>query len=68
MATMPLPSTTPTVSLKKFRKQICPHCGRKDIHRCRSRGVIERHVVRAFSFYPHWCADCDRRFYLRLLS
>jgi hypothetical protein len=44
MATMPLPSTTPTVSLKKFRKQICPHCGSKDIQRCRARGVIERHV------------------------
>jgi GH25 family lysozyme M1 (1,4-beta-N-acetylmuramidase) len=68
MATMPLPSATPTVSLKKFRKQICPHCGSKGIHRCRLANVIERQVVRAFSFYPHWCADYCRRFHLRLLS
>jgi GH25 family lysozyme M1 (1,4-beta-N-acetylmuramidase) len=68
MATMPLPPPTPTVSLKKFREQICPHCGSKDIHRYRARDIIERHVVRAFSFYPHWCADYDRRFCLRLLS
>jgi hypothetical protein len=68
MATMPLPSTTPSMSAKKFRGQICPHCRSKDIHRCRVRGIIERHVVRAFHFFPHWCADCDRRFYLRSLS
>jgi len=68
MATMPIPSATPSMSAKQFRKQICPHCGSKDIHRCRARGIIERHVVRALNFFPHWCADCDRRFYLHLLS
>jgi predicted RNA-binding Zn-ribbon protein involved in translation (DUF1610 family) len=68
MATMPIPSATPSMSANQFRRRICPHCGGKDIHRCRARGIIERHVVRAFLFFPHWCADCDRRFYLRLVS
>jgi hypothetical protein len=68
MATMPIPSATPSMSANQFRRRICPHCGGKDIHRCRARGIIERHVVRAFRFFPHWCADCDRRFYLRLVS
>lgn len=68
MATMPLPSTTPSMSANKFRRQNCPHCGSKDIHRCRARGIIERHIVRAFHFFPHWRADCDRRFYLRSFS
>lgn len=48
MATMPIPSASPSMSAKQFRRQICPHCGSKDIHRCRARGIIERHVVRAF--------------------
>ena len=32
MATMPLTSTTPSMSANKFRRQICPYCGSKDIH------------------------------------
>jgi hypothetical protein len=52
MTTMPLPSTTPPMSANKFRRQTCPPCGSKDIHRCRGRGIIERHVVVcAFHFF-----------------
>jgi hypothetical protein len=57
MAAMPIPSTRTSMTAKQFRRRNCPHCGSKDIHPCRVRGVIERHVVRALRFFPHWCAD-----------
>ena len=46
--------------------RVCPHCGSQEIHRSHARGIIERHIVRAFRFYPHRCEACDRRFYLQL--
>lgn len=50
---------------RRSKHHACPHCQSDQIYRQRARGIIERHVVRAFRFYPFWCAGCDRRFYLR---
>jgi DNA-directed RNA polymerase subunit RPC12/RpoP len=45
--------------------RICTYCGSDEIYRQRPRGLIERHVFKAFHFTPYWCAACDKRFYLR---
>lgn len=65
MATMPV---SPSTGLNAFKrhKRFCTHCGSDEIYRQRPRGLIERHVARAFQFVPYWCAACDRRCYLRL--
>jgi hypothetical protein len=55
-----------TVPAFTARKRACTHCGSDEIYRQRPRGLIERHVARAFQFLPYWCASCDRRCYLRL--
>lgn len=69
MATNSLPtSSTPSSKVRNFNRRICPHCGGREIYRCRARGIIERHVARAFRLFPHWCAECDQRFYVRLVS
>ena len=39
-----------------------------EIYRQRPRGIVERHVYRVFNYAPYWCADCDSRFYLRVLK
>jgi hypothetical protein len=59
---------SPSASRNMFtnRKRACTHCGSDEIYRQRPRGLIERHVARAFQFEPYWCASCDRRCYLRL--
>lgn len=64
MATLPV---SPSGTLKAFPrpKRSCTHCGSVELYRQRPRGIIERHVARTFNFYPYWCADCDRRCYLR---
>jgi hypothetical protein len=64
MATMPVPSSHRLNAFQAPRRS-CTHCGSEEIHRQRPRGIIERHVARAFHFFPYWCADCDRRCYLR---
>jgi hypothetical protein len=67
MDTIPIPpSTTRVHDLEETPRRACPFCRSSEIYRCRARGIIERHVVRTFQFFPHWCADCDRRFYIRL--
>jgi hypothetical protein len=63
MATLPVPSTSWNAYRKP--KRSCSHCGSEEIYRQRPRGIIERHVARAFKFFPYWCAGCDRRCYLR---
>jgi hypothetical protein len=63
MATLPVPSSSWNAHHKS--KRSCSHCGSEEIYRQRPRGIIERHVARAFNFFPYWCADCDRRCYLR---
>lgn len=64
MSTLPI---TPSSSLNTFHrpKRSCTHCGSEEIYRQRPRGMIERHVARAFHFFPYWCAGCDRKCYLR---
>ena len=44
----------------------CPHCGSREIHRSRARGIIERHIVSILRFYPHRCESCDSRFYIQV--
>jgi hypothetical protein len=65
MATLPI---SPSTGMNTFRsrRRSCTHCGSDEIYRQRPRGLIERHVARAFQFAPYWCASCDRRCYLRL--
>ena len=65
MATLPLSPSGGALGAFNRRKRICTHCGSDEIYRQRPRGIIERHVVRAFHFAPYWCASCDRRCYLR---
>jgi hypothetical protein len=64
MATVPVSAAPSRNALA--RKRACTHCGSDEIYRQRPRGLIERHVARAFQFEPYWCASCDRRCYLRL--
>lgn len=67
MASLPISSASN--GLRAFhKKRACTHCGSAEVYRQRARGIIERHVVRAFHFAPYWCAACDRRCYLRLTS
>jgi DNA-directed RNA polymerase subunit RPC12/RpoP len=68
MATLPI---SPPGDVNEFHNRhlrTCAHCGSREIYRQRPRGIIERHVYRAFSYAPYWCADCDSRFYLRILK
>jgi hypothetical protein len=65
MATMPVPSNSVNTFRPPRPKRSCTHCGSEEIYRQRPRGIIERHVARAFNFFPYWCAYCDRRCYLR---
>lgn len=61
-------SVVPADGVDKIKRSVhhsCPHCHSDEIYRQRARGILERHVVRAFRFFPFWCAACDRRFYLR---
>ena len=46
----------------------CPHCGCLDVYRARSRGIIERHLLRVMNLGPHRCTSCKRRFYARMVS
>ena len=46
----------------------CPHCGCVDVYRARSRGIIERHLLRVMNLGPHRCTVCKRRFYARMVS
>jgi len=46
----------------------CPHCGCVDVYRARSRGIIERHLLRVMNLGPHRCTSCKRRFYARMVS
>jgi DNA-directed RNA polymerase subunit RPC12/RpoP len=64
VATVPISPASPLGSLKKTVRS-CSHCGSDEIYRQRPRGLIERHIFRAFHFAPYWCAACDKRFYLR---
>jgi len=67
MATVPISPATNGLRAS-HKKRACTHCGSDEIYRQRPRGLIERHVVRAFHFAPYWCAACDRRCYLRLTA
>jgi hypothetical protein len=64
MAAMPLASTGRFGGSRPSEQQTCPHCRSSDIFRQRARGIIERHVVRAFHFFPFRSATCYKRFYL----
>jgi predicted RNA-binding Zn-ribbon protein involved in translation (DUF1610 family) len=67
MATLPVtPLEYPHSHHHHRVRRLCPHCGSREVHRSRARGIIERHIVRAFRFYPHRCESCDRRFYAYL--
>jgi len=69
MATLPI-STPGDVNAFHSRQHLrtCAHCGSCEVYRQRPRGIIERHVYRVFNYAPYWCADCDNRFYLRILK
>jgi len=40
----------------------CPACGRDDVRRSRSRGIIDL-VIRAFGFRPYRCRACRTRYF-----
>ncbi|HVU00702.1 MAG TPA: hypothetical protein VHE30_03090 [Polyangiaceae bacterium] len=40
----------------------CPRCSGKDVHRSRTRSVIER-LVQWFEVYPFRCVGCHHRFF-----
>ena len=65
MATVPISTPGDVNRFHNRHPRTCAHCGSQEIYRQRSRGIIERHVYRAFNYAPYWCADCDRRCYLR---
>lgn len=54
--------------MEDARKTLCPRCGSSWVCRAYRIGLIERHLLRAFSFSPYRCDSCDRRFYLRSSS
>ena len=68
MATVPVSRANYRRVPSKTHRRSCPFCGGQEIHRSRARGIIERHIVRTFRFYPHRCESCDRRFYVKLLA
>ena len=68
MATLPISPSSNGLNTFNKRRRSCSHCGSEDVYRQRPRGIIERHVARAFHFAPYWCAACDRRCYLRMSS
>jgi ribosomal protein L33 len=59
-------SQTATVAPARRARISCSHCGSGDIYRTQPRGLIERHIHRAFHFVPFWCEACDRRFYVHM--
>jgi hypothetical protein len=67
MAAAPVLPSSGFSSFKRLAR-IRTHCGSDEIYRQRPRGIIERHVFRAFHFAPYWCERCDRRIYLRVRS
>jgi len=67
MATLPASSVSGSDILRRPTR-ICTHCGSDEVYRQRPRGLMERHVFKAFQFAPYWCAGCDKRFYLRSLK
>lgn len=64
MATLPLSSSGHSQSMPSRFRRSCPHCGSREVHRSRARGIIERHILQAFRFHPYRCESCDSRFYL----
>jgi len=68
MSTVPLSPPNYSHTRPARPRRACPHCGSSEIYRSHARGIVERHIVRAFRFYPHRCAECDRRFYVHLSS
>ncbi|MGB2668552.1 MAG: hypothetical protein WAK48_31490 [Candidatus Acidiferrum sp.] len=64
MVTLPISPSSGLNNLHKLTRA-CTHCGSNEIYRQRPRGLVERHVYKAFHFAPYWCAGCDKRFYLR---
>jgi hypothetical protein len=41
----------------------CPFCRCLEVYRTRSKGIIERHLLRVVHLCPYRCTSCDRRFY-----
>jgi len=68
MATHPISPAEYAHTTRHRVHRSCPYCGSREIHRSHARGIIERHVVRVFRFYPHRCESCDRRFFAHLPS
>lgn len=68
MATPPLLPSSHSRRRPDSSHPACPHCGSREIHRSHAHGIIERHIVRAFRFYPYRCELCERRFYIHLSS
>jgi hypothetical protein len=64
MTTQPLSPAGHSVRMPGRFYRSCPHCGSREIHRSRARGIIERHIVSILRFYPHRCESCDSRFYM----
>jgi hypothetical protein len=54
--------------MEAARKTLCPRCGSSWVCRAYRIGLIERHLLRAFSLSPYRCDRCDRRFYRRSSS
>jgi DNA-directed RNA polymerase subunit RPC12/RpoP len=65
MATLPI-SPANRLDASKKPSRACSYCGSDELYRQRPRGLIERHVFRAFHVAPYWCAACDRRSYQRV--
>ena len=68
MATISIQTAERQQSAASRVRQTCPHCGSRNIHRSHSKGIIERHVMRVFRYYPHRCEVCGVRFYARLAA
>ena len=66
MVTLPIAAISAGPHPVRALHLACSRCGSDEIYRQRPRGLIERHIFRAFQFAPFWCAACDVRFYVRI--
>ena len=52
-----------TIQETKVKKQSCPECGSKAVHRSQMRGFVERGVLKLIGVRAYRCESCDQRYY-----